>query len=153
MLILLSFPPAWIRTNSIDFKDLVAVREECGWKGAHKAAAAFWCRLALLSAGNLLLPARGFLELARVLWAQQQWRVCLHEGSAFKGVFGKVYTRVIPSICNAFWKSTSSVLFCLYVSQALIFKEKFNISLPILLPSCQMKFQITGTTCLSWSKW
>lgn len=30
VLILLSFPPAWIRTNSIDFKDLVAVREECG---------------------------------------------------------------------------------------------------------------------------
>lgn len=29
-LILLSFPPAWVRTNSTDFKDLVAVREECG---------------------------------------------------------------------------------------------------------------------------
>lgn len=102
---------------------------------------------------NLVLLVSGFLALVRVLWAQQQSRVHSHQSQAFKGIFDKKYTWVFPCLsCIAFWKSTS-VLFCLYVSQALIFMVEFNISLPILLPSCQIEFQVTAATCLSWSKW
>lgn len=154
LLILFLFPPTWIGTNSTDFKGLVTVMEESVWRGAHRAAATFWCQLALLNTRNLLLPVSGFLELARVLWAQQQSRVYLHHAQAFKEILNKIHARLFSCLFRiALWKSTSFILFSLRVLKALIFRVEFNISLPILLPSCQIQFQITGTTCLSWSKW